>query len=244
MKKAMQDNVMKQHKRFVFKFKPVAAMVACTLLLSSGLVLGAPSKRAVAPGEVVPQEDALMQGANASASGGNASAENGALPAVVQDVGGASATQGGVTQPAVVVPSASPEGQGRVVSMHNADDRQYAAVKIVENAVWFKFSEGESYLADGANTALNHIARLKVGQYLVIATYMDPKLKEAENEGLAKSRAENIKEILLGLKISGDRIVMLKPRASQEPHPFALSADRVEVRVEEGNKHAEAEVFK
>lgn len=283
MMEHMGDDELKRGARIVFCVRP-ATVVACALLLCSGLAFGGASKRAVGLGDAVPQEDALMEarailaqdGGDSEGSEGRAAEDATAGAGVGVAVGGvegegatsaATATDDGNGVPAVEpvsdgdggkdvvegfgegVSSVVPEVQNTLgnedggTGQIGRDNREYAAVKLVENGVWFNFAEGQSYLADGANAALGSIARIKPGQSLVIVTYLDPKLGVPENEALARDRAQGIQKVLLGLKISSERIVMLKPRAAQAEQTFAHAADWVEVRVEDGNDYSAEEVF-
>ena len=237
-------------KKHFSKQRSMVAVAALCILISSGLAMGEPSKRAVAPGEVVPQEDALMEAGVELPNAGENSTEGDIAQTISQEsvevnAAGAEVSVDQTESVVVQVQEIENESLSSGSNWHrlDAENRQYAAVKMVENGIWFKFAEGKSYLADGASTALNNISRLKQGENLIIVTYKDAGLSEVDNETLALTRAQNIKKALLGLKISSDRIVMLKPRVASGVPDFALFPDRVDLKVEAGSNYTEEEVF-
>ena len=92
-----------------------------------------------------------------------------------------------------------------------------AAKVVVENGVVkFYFASGKSDLAKDANTALTDIVKgVQAGQKVVISGYHDSTGNATQNAALAKKRAENVRDALIALGVSADKVELKKPETTQ-----------------------------
>lgn len=127
---------------------------------------------------------------------------------------------------APVVNAASNVASSAANTVSNAGTAAVGAVKniasdvasvFVENGVVkFYFASGKSDLAKDANTALAEIVKgVQAGQKVVISGYHDSTGNAAQNAALAKKRAENVRDALVALGVSADKIELKKPETTQ-----------------------------
>ena len=91
-----------------------------------------------------------------------------------------------------------------------------ASVFVENGVVKFYFASGKSDLVQDANTALADIVKgVKAGQKVVISGYHDSTGNAAQNAALAKKRAENVRDALVALGVSTDKVELKKPETSQ-----------------------------
>ncbi|MEJ5031237.1 OmpA family protein [Comamonas sp. MYb21] len=108
-----------------------------------------------------------------------------------------------------------------------ADDA--AAVVIENGVVKFYFATAKAELAQGANEALvDVIAGVKAGQRAVISGYTDATGDADKNAELAKQRAFAVRDALLALGVTEDKLELKKPEAVENAGNNA-QARRVEV---------------
>lgn len=108
-----------------------------------------------------------------------------------------------------------------------ADDA--AAVVIENGVVKFYFATAKAELAQGANEALvDVIAGVKAGQRAVISGYTDATGDADKNAELAKQRAFAVRDALLALGVTEDKLELKKPEAVESAGNNA-QARRVEV---------------
>ncbi|WP_313333364.1 OmpA family protein [Comamonas sp.] len=108
-----------------------------------------------------------------------------------------------------------------------ADDA--AAVVIENGVVKFYFATAKAELAAGANEALvDVIAGVKAGQRAVISGYTDATGDADKNAELAKQRAFAVRDALLALGVTEDKLELKKPEAVENAGNNA-QARRVEV---------------
>ncbi|TDS74079.1 OmpA family protein [Comamonas sp. JUb58] len=108
-----------------------------------------------------------------------------------------------------------------------ADDA--AAVVIENGVVKFYFATAKAELAPGANEALvDVIAGVKAGQRAVISGYTDATGDADKNAELAKQRAFAVRDALLALGVTEDKLELKKPEAVENAGNNA-QARRVEV---------------
>lgn len=227
------------------------ALMLSVLMLSSSLLFGQSSKRPVEPGELVPQEDAIMEAQATGTSTVQAAAQTvqpegqAVVEANVQEEGAADELEHvAASLDAVDIPN-EPQGGGEVPApVPDRELRDRAAVRGVENGVWLKFALNKSFLPDGANVLINNMLPLKANEVFVIVTYSDADLSATESKKIAQERAEAIKKLLEAQKVSTERIVMLKPVVNADDvNPFAYSADLIELRLEKGNSYTAGDLF-
>ncbi|WP_238347644.1 OmpA family protein [Comamonas piscis] len=108
-----------------------------------------------------------------------------------------------------------------------ADDA--AAVMIENGVVKFYFATAKAELAAGANEALvDVVAGVKAGQRAVISGYTDATGDAEKNAELAKQRAFAVRDALLALGLTEDKLELKKPEAVENAGNLA-QARRVEV---------------
>ncbi|MCS4295661.1 outer membrane protein OmpA-like peptidoglycan-associated protein [Comamonas sp. BIGb0152] len=168
---------------------------------------------------------------------GAKSGKAGATTAVVQTGATGGAVLGG-TDPAVAAARAAAAAQaanaagaagaaGANGAAVIADDA--AAVVIENGVVKFYFATAKAELAPGANEALvDVIAGVKGGQRAVISGYTDATGDADKNAELAKLRAFAVRDALLALGLTEDKLELKKPEAVENAGNNA-QARRVEV---------------
>lgn len=105
-----------------------------------------------------------------------------------------------------------------------------AARVLIENGVVkFYFATGKAELAQGGNEALaDVVAGIKAGQRGVISGYTDATGDADKNAELAKQRAFAVRDALVALGVSADKLELKKPEAVENTGNNA-AARRVEV---------------
>ena len=105
-----------------------------------------------------------------------------------------------------------------------------AARVLIENGVVkFYFATGKAELAQGGNEALaDVVAGIKAGQRGVISGYTDANGDADKNAELAKQRAFAVRDALVALGVSADKLELKKPEAVENTGNNA-AARRVEV---------------
>ena len=105
-----------------------------------------------------------------------------------------------------------------------------AARVLIENGVVkFYFATGKAELAQGGNEALaDVVAGIKAGQRGVISGYTDATGDTDKNAELAKQRAFAVRDALVALGVSADKLELKKPEAVENTGNNA-AARRVEV---------------
>lgn len=127
---------------------------------------------------------------------------------------------------APVVNAASNAASSAANTVSNAGTAAVGAVKniasdvasvFVENGVVkFYFASGKSDLAKDTNTALTDIVKgVQAGQKVVISGYHDSTGNATQNAALAKKRAENVRDALIALGVSADKVELKKPETTQ-----------------------------
>ncbi|MEF9964331.1 MAG: OmpA family protein [Comamonas sp.] len=162
---------------------------------------------------------------------GAKSGKAGVTTAVVQTGATGGAVLGG-TDPAVAAARAAAAAEAAQAAGANgaaviADDA--AAVVIENGVVKFYFATAKAELAQGANEALvDVIAGVKAGQRAVISGYTDATGDADKNAELAKLRAFAVRDALLALGLTEDKLELKKPEAVENAGNNA-QARRVEV---------------
>ena len=101
---------------------------------------------------------------------------------------------------------------------------------VVENGVVkFYFASGKAEVAKGANEALADVVKgIKAGQKATISGFHDTTGNAALNAELSKKRAFAVRDALLALGVTEDKLELVKPADSQGSGA-AAEARRVEV---------------
>lgn len=101
---------------------------------------------------------------------------------------------------------------------------------VVENGVVkFYFASGKSEVAKGANEALADVVKgIKAGQKATISGFHDTTGNAAANAELSKKRAFAVRDALVALGVTEDKLELVKPADSQGSGA-AAEARRVEV---------------
>ena len=101
---------------------------------------------------------------------------------------------------------------------------------VVENGVVkFYFASGKADVAKGANEALTDVVKgIKAGQKATISGFHDTTGNAAANAELSKKRAFAVRDALVALGVSVDKLDLVKPADSQGSGA-AAEARRVEV---------------
>ena len=128
--------------------------------------------------------------------------------------------------PAVEV--AAPAAAAATSAVANLADDQSAVV--VENGVVkFYFASGKSDIAKGGNEALADVVKgIKAGQKATISGFHDTTGDPAKNAELAKKRAFSVRDALLALGVTEDKLELVKPVDAQATGSNS-EARRVEV---------------
>lgn len=131
-----------------------------------------------------------------------------------------------VTAPAVEV--AAPAAVAAASTVSNLADDQSAVV--VENGVVkFYFASGKADLAKGGKEALAEVVKgIAAGQKASISGFHDTTGDPAKNAELAKKRAMSVRDELLGLGVTEDKLELVKPAEAQASGSNS-EARRVEV---------------
>ena len=128
--------------------------------------------------------------------------------------------------PAVEV--AAPAAAAATSAVANLADDQSAVV--VENGVVkFYFASGKSDIAKGGNEALADVVKgIKAGQKATISGFHDTTGDPAKNAELAKKRAFSVRDALIALGVTEDKLELVKPADAQATGSNS-EARRVEV---------------
>ncbi|MFV0681107.1 OmpA family protein [Ottowia sp.] len=130
-----------------------------------------------------------------------------------------------VTSVAVVASAAAP-ASGLAVEVDEA------AVRVEDGIVKFYFVSGKADLATGAQEALGDVVMgVAAGKRAIISGYHDVTGDMAQNEALAKLRAEAVRDTLVALGIGEDKMELRKPDTTAATGSNA-EARRVEVTLE------------
>ncbi len=106
-----------------------------------------------------------------------------------------------------------------------------AWVTVEDGVVKFYFASSSADLASGANEAVaDVIAAVAAGQTLVVSGFHDATGDATQNAELAKQRAFAVRDLLQGLGVAADKIVLMKP-AETLADGDNMKARRVEVSI-------------
>ena len=106
-----------------------------------------------------------------------------------------------------------------------------ASIRIVGGVVNFYFATGSADLAPGAAEALALVIQgVEGGRKAVISGFHDTTGDAKVNEELAKLRAQTVRDVLVGLGVSADKVNLQKPAVSAGSGNDA-EARRVEVKL-------------
>ena len=106
-----------------------------------------------------------------------------------------------------------------------------ASIQVVGGVVNFYFATGSADLAPGAAEALAVVIKgIESGRKAVISGFHDTTGDPKINEELAKLRAQTVRDVLVGLGVSADKVNLLKPAISAGSGNNA-EARRVEVKL-------------
>lgn len=182
----------------------------------------------------------LWFGAYKGVQGAKSAKAGGVVAVVVQTAGTAVAVLGG-TAPAVdasaagttaangAVAGGDAAAQTGAVAAGEAAGDDVARVLIENGVVKFYFATAKAELAAGTNEALTEVvAGVKIGQRAVISGYTDATGDADKNAELAKLRAFAVRDALVVLGVSEDKLDMKKPEAVESTGNNA-EARRVEV---------------
>ncbi|MEG0920999.1 MAG: OmpA family protein [Comamonas sp.] len=182
----------------------------------------------------------LWFGAYKGVQGAKSAKAGGVVAVVVQTAGTAVAVLGG-TAPAVdasaagtaaangAVAGGDAAAQTGAVAVGEAAGDDVARVLIENGVVKFYFATAKAELAAGTNEALTEVvAGVKIGQRAVISGYTDATGDADKNAELAKLRAFAVRDALVVLGVSEDKLDMKKPEAVESTGNNA-EARRVEV---------------
>jgi outer membrane protein OmpA-like peptidoglycan-associated protein len=106
-----------------------------------------------------------------------------------------------------------------------------ASIRVDNGVVNFYFATGSTDLAPGAAEALAAVIKgVEGGQKAEISGFHDTTGDAAQNEQLAKKRAEMVRDVLTGLGVPADKVTLQKPAVTTGSGSDA-SARRVEVKL-------------
>ena len=106
-----------------------------------------------------------------------------------------------------------------------------ASIKVVDGVVKFYFATAKADIAAGANEALVEVVKLgTAGKSVRVSGFHDATGDLAKNQELAKQRAIAVRDTLVALGVSADKIELVKPEAMTGTGSNA-EARRVEVVV-------------
>jgi outer membrane protein OmpA-like peptidoglycan-associated protein len=128
---------------------------------------------------------------------------------------------------APAVTAAAPAVTAPAAVLNLKDDESQV---VVENGVVkFYFASGKAEVAKGANEALADVVKgIKAGQKATISGFHDTTGNAALNAELSKKRAFAVRDALLALGVTEDKLELVKPADSQGSGA-AAEARRVEV---------------
>jgi len=117
------------------------------------------------------------------------------------------------------------------VAMAAAAIPEGASVRVVDGVVVFYFATGSAELASGANSALADVVKgVAGGKKAVVSGFHDTTGDAAINEELAKKRAMNVQQVLVGQGVPADKVDLQKPAVTTGSGSNA-QARRVEVKL-------------
>ena len=117
------------------------------------------------------------------------------------------------------------------VAMAAAVIPEGASVRVVDGMVIFYFATGSAELASGANAALAEVVKgVAGGKKAVVSGFHDTTGDAAINEELAKKRAMNVQQVLIGQGVPADKVDLKKPAVATGSGSNA-QARRVEVKL-------------
>lgn len=100
------------------------------------------------------------------------------------------------------------------VEVVNAEDMDGASIKVVDGVVKFYFATAKADIAAGANEALVEVVKLgAAGKSVRVSGFHDATGDLAKNQELAKQRAIAVRDTLVALGVSADKIELVKPEA-------------------------------
>lgn len=106
-----------------------------------------------------------------------------------------------------------------------------ASIRVDNGVVNFYFATGSTDLAPGAAEALAAVIKgVEGGQKAEISGFHDTTGDAAQNEQLAKKRAEMVRDVLTGLGVPADKVTLQKPAVTTGSGSDA-AARRVEVKL-------------
>jgi outer membrane protein OmpA-like peptidoglycan-associated protein len=147
---------------------------------------------------------------------GGATAQDSGLPVTQVEPAEAPAPAPGSTVTTETVMVVVPEG---------------ASIQVVGGVVNFYFATGSADLAPGAAEALATVIKgIEGGRKAVISGFHDTTGDPKINEELAKLRAQTVRDVLVGLGVSADKVDLLKPAIGTGSGNNA-EARRVEVKL-------------
>ena len=125
----------------------------------------------------------------------------------------------------VAAPAAAAATTSAVANL--ADDQ--SAVVVENGVVKFYFASGKSDIAKGGNEALADVVKgIKAGQKATISGFHDTTGDPAKNAELAKKRAFSVRDALIALGVTEDKLELVKPADAQATGSNS-EARRVEV---------------
>ena len=106
-----------------------------------------------------------------------------------------------------------------------------ASIQVTDGVVNFYFATGSADIAPGAAEALALVIQgVESGRQARVSGFHDTTGDRAINEELAKTRAETVRDVLVGLTVPADKIRLEKP-AEMTGSGSNAQARRVEVRL-------------
>jgi outer membrane protein OmpA-like peptidoglycan-associated protein len=107
-----------------------------------------------------------------------------------------------------------------------------ASIQVMDGVVKFYFASGKAEVAAGANEALADVVRaVAAGKKVMVSGFHDASGDPALNAELAKQRAFAVRDALLALGVTEDKIELIKPDDSLAPGSDS-EARRVEVKAQ------------
>lgn len=107
-----------------------------------------------------------------------------------------------------------------------------ASVRVEGGVVKFYFATGSADIAPGAAEALALVLQgVQNGRKAVISGYHDTTGDPAKNEELAKQRAITVRDVLVGLGVAQDKVMLEKPAVAAAGQGDDAAARRVEVKL-------------
>lgn len=107
-----------------------------------------------------------------------------------------------------------------------------ASIQVVDGVVKFYFASGKAEVAAGANEALAEVVKaVAAGKKVSVSGFHDASGDPALNAALSKQRAFAVRDALVALGVSEDKIELIKPDDSLASGS-ASEARRVEVKAQ------------